>query len=294
MVNIFDIPEELLRTTGEKPGKVVLSDPIKETIGQTFARLLSMYRTQLASWAQTLQTLVVEEKDAAPAENKLFAFKPLSQKKQNELVTKRARDIRQRLIWIAERNFAAPGQKLEIKDNFPPQFNVDREQGDEFDPAAFWAYLENTYGGQKGIDAANTQTAEKLIEAFWLKRSQKMEVKGGYVTLSRSVSLDSLDKKYGKIKLCYHSQESIRKCCLFLGQFCVWADLPGEAHDLNHLAGVFDNYDYRLESRKQYKCGLGNVVIVTFQSSFEFRLSKELASRLQLFIGTYAPHALKD
>ena len=290
--NIFN---DLFDGTVSKTGEVNPPTPIKkpETVGEVFARLLAHYRMQLTLWAQTLSALATEENSVAKTDSYMLAFKPMDKSSLEDQVKERAQAIRQRMIWIAQKEFAAPGQKLSIPNDFPEKFEISRESN-EFDPAAFWAYLEQQYGGEKGRELAYAQCAKAVVDAFRISKSEKMEMKAGYVVLSRSVYIDSIDKKFGKTRLHHGARQSLAECANALAQFAIWANRPLLGNDLKTFADHIWRSNDSLVSREQTVCGNKEIVIVAFQTRYEFRIQRGLASQLQIFIGMYAQSALRD
>lgn len=265
-------------------------------IGQRFELLLTKYEAGYRAWVEMLGEMSAEELRIIPCESYMQAIRTPDASDTETNINKVARDIKERMIRYAEKKFAPPGQSLNIdRMELPDQFHIERRDERRFAPSAFWKYLEKQYGGSAGEDLAWKQAAEEVVKAFNLCRSDKVETKGGYVILRDSIIIDSTDKKFfNKIKPCYHSQESIRECCRALGRFAAWAGLYEVEKDLEEVASHFCFHHYQIESRKQFKCGNGEIVVVTFQTNFEYRLSLDTASQLQLFIGTYAPNSMRD
>ena len=280
-------------TTGEQVvAPIHRSKP--ETIGEVFARLLANYRMQLVLWSQALSALASEEEKVTKAESYMLAFKPMNDAEVTNSVRERSQEIRQRLVWLAEKEFSYPGQKLSIPNDFPEEFEIDRDSSKDFDPAAFWAYLENTYGGEKGREIAFEQGANAVVNAFSISKSAKVEMKAGYVILSRSVSIDSFDKKWGKTRLHHSSRQSLATCANSLAQYAIWANRTLLGIDLRKFAEHIWRSNDSLVSREQIVCGDKEIIIVAFQSRYEFRIQSDLAKQLQIFIGTYAQAALRD
>jgi hypothetical protein len=269
------------------------SEPsIPPTIGEKFAKLWKDAVAAVDAWATDLARLSSVEQTILHCEEYMAAIKPLDDYDTRKLKEKIADRIRDRIKRYAEQYFAPPGGKLvisndDLSDEFP---EIDRDNFDNFDPAAFWACLEKKYGGDAGQEAAWKQAAQAIVESFSLRQSSPMEQKGGYTVLTRSVWLDDHYKKWNKQNRPSHSsQQCIVECLKALVGFATWADRYALRSDLNELVNMVWTHGYCIESRKQYACGdKGEIVVVTFAKSFEYRIREDVATQLNLFLGTYA------
>lgn len=267
-----------------------------QSIGEHFARIYADYKVTVDAWAADLSRLAAQEKNVLPCENYLQAIRPLDTHDTEDLKSKVAGNIFERIRRHAETVFAPPGQKLTIdSSDLREYFPTDREHVDIFNPAAFWDYLETHYGGKTGQNLAWEQGAQAIINAFNMRRSTALETKGGFVVLRDQVWCDDHYKKFYKTNnLSYSSEQGVAACCNALATFCAWAEKPELEHDLKSLRNIFCTHRFAIESRKQYVCGLGDLVVVTFNKEFEYRLKQDLAAQLNIFIGTYAPNHMRD
>ena len=275
--------------------------PAEETAPLSFA---DTYRKLWRDYRQDLEQRLAKDSELAAIEREAMlrldrsgdamgAFSGPCSYSQEREIREQAEKILERLVWLAEKVFGPAGTRLEIslrevKECFP----ADPNQG-EFDPGAVWEYLEQTYSGQSGEELAWRQVAGELARRFGLNQEdRKVEVKAGAVVLRQHISLDSLDKKYSnQNKLSIYSREAVRELVLpFIG-FARWAELNALATDLNHFAQHWWDWGTKVESRKRFE--LGNekeVLVVTFNTHFEYRLRMDVAEKLQIFIGTYATY----
>lgn len=267
-----------------------------QSIGEHFARIYAEYKKAVDLWATSLSVLFHDEHEILPCESYMQAIKTLDEYDIGQIKAKVAGRIAERLRRHAQKEFAPPGQNLSIDpSDLQEYFPTDREHADLFNPAALWDYLESHYGGNAGEKLAWEQGAKAIIDAFNLRRSDTLESKGGFIILRDSIWCDDFAKKWHKRNTpSYSSQQGIRACCYALATFCAWAEKPELAHDLKCLNNMFSDSHFGIESRKQYVCGTGDLVVVTFNKEFEYRLKQDLATQLNLFIGTYAPNHMRD
>lgn len=269
--------------------------PVVETIGSRFEKLFEDYKAALEAWTSDLARLSSVENVILPGESYWLAIKPPQIFEATKELREVATQMLRRIVGQAEAEFAPPGHKLTIKtDDMPEHLHVDRDEPGRFSPAAVWEYLEKTYSGSAGRELGWKQAAEDVIRAFCMRRSNTVEKKGAFVVLNDSVYVDDFDKKYGRIRLSYSSVESVMACCKALAGFATWAERVDLSHDLMAFAEHCNDRDSRVESRKQYPLGSGDIVVVTFQTNFEYRIREDLAAQLNLFIGTYGAHAMRD
>lgn len=268
---------------------------VAETIGTRFEKLFNDYKAALEAWTNDIARLSSLEYITLPAESYWLAIKPLDEYKTEKKLNEVASQMLTRMLGHAEKTFAPQGHKLSIeKSALPEHLQVDRHSAQQFSPVAVWEHLEKTYGGSAGRELGWKQAAEAVIRAFNMCRSDKVERKGGYVVLNDRVWVDDFDKKYGRIRLSYSSVESVMDCCKSLAGFASWAERADLSQDLMAFAAHCNDRDSRVESRKQYPLGNGDIVVVTFQTNFEYRIREDLAAQLNLFIGTYGAHAMRD
>lgn len=280
-------PEITASTTSQINGQPTAVLP---TLADKFAAVWKEYQSSVDRWATQRFQLSSLEQDVLHCEDYMAAIQPLSKHDVQELKSTVASRIRERIKRYAEERFAPAGGSLtidnsDIEDRFPTH----REHCIDFDPVAFWSYLENKYGGNAGEELAWRQAAQAIYSAFNLQYSKGVETKGGYAILRRHVWIDDINKKYhNRNTLSYGCQQSVRDCCHALAGFATWAERDGLVHDLNHLQRLFCGYGFDIQSRKKYECGdKGEVVVVTFTKCFEYRLREDVAAQLNLFLGTY-------
>ena len=259
------------------------------TIGEKFAQLFAGYLAAVEAWASDLSRLSALEQIILPCESYMAAMHCLDAYDADKLRQKAANDIRGRIIRHAEKRFAPTGGTLSIDQHeCDKAFPVERDSASDFDPAAFWSYLEKKYGGSVGQEIAWRQAAGAVVSAFNLRDDKPVQSKGGYVVLTRRIWLDDLDKKYGKNRLSYSCTESVSDAIKALIGFASWNERSDLGRDLRDLRSHFLDRSYNVESRKRYDCGEnGEVVVVTFQTSFEYRIREDVAAQLNIFVGTY-------
>lgn len=261
-----------------------------QSIGARFDDLLNRHVAAYAEHAMKMRELAGLEQAILRSEDYMAAVKPLDEDDLRDHRKKLAVGLRQRLVRHAEEIFAPAGRKLSIdEDELTDKFDFDKDDPAAFSLTAIWDYLEQTYGGQAGVDRAWQQAAAELISALHLKHHNEVVRKAGRVIITLSVYLDSIDKKSGKNNLSYGSCESVVKAALTLRGFANWCQNSALATHLGELAEHFSYMRNRgFESRKQLVCGDDQeLIVVPYQNKFEFRLSEACATQLQLFLGTY-------
>lgn len=198
------------------------------------------------------------------------------------------------MIRRAERAFAPPGGRVSI-DFYDVETALHLGSRDDylrFDPVKAWAHLENTYGGIKGSEMAYRQAAAPIISGFSIKADQPLEIIGGEAVLSRSVYIDSLDKKFShKIRLSYSCSQSLYELCKALSVFARWASDDLLAGRLESFGRHHESHSVQVISRERFP--LGGISVVTFQTRFEFRFSPEMTEKLQEFLSLYGEKFLE-
>jgi hypothetical protein len=157
----------------------------------------------------------------------------------------------------------------------------------DYDPAVLWKALEAQIGGGKGEEKAYQQVAKTLHSNFRIWEDDQVKTVAGAVCLNVRVVLDSFDKKYGRNKLHYGSSDTLNKTMQALSAFAKWASRPALAADLEKHP--FHYFNHEVESRKRYPFGDRELEVISYTNRFEFRVNPELASELQVFIGTFGP-----
>jgi len=272
--------EERQRSEADPP------DEPQSSPGQAYAALLEQYRGVLRS----ADALFREFRRHERAEVKHFAESDW-QTFPVPAILSEARcamhAIRTKLVGLARTRFVPQGVALEIE-----QQDIDRlfPLDERFDPCAIWQYLEQTYGGQAGERLAWQRVAERLRKEFGLcDESQELKRRGGYVLLERKIWIDDFEKKFGKIRLSYGCGEAAWSRLKVLSEFAVWAQRPELARDALESAKHWRGVSSEIESRKRYEMGKeAELVMVTYQTKFEYLLRADVAEDLQIFLGTYA------
>jgi hypothetical protein len=268
--------------------------PEPPTIGEQYANLWASYLQAATDWKITQDDLAKQERafNALVEEAYLGVFPIGKHYDVDREIQKKAGEIRTHLIRAAQHQFAPPGVRLEIDScEVGERFPYDEDKPEAFDPAGIWAWLEATYGGDAGERLAWAQTAKELTSHLRMK-GEAVVIRGGYVVLEKHVYIDSFDKKWGRTRIHHSSGESVSKACAALSEIARWAERIGLSRDLADFGSSWWRGDRTLESRKQYPLGNnGEVVVVTYQNKFEFKLKKDFAEQVQMFMGTYGESA---
>lgn len=281
--------DDEVQTEGSKAEAVA---PIEQPgIGELFTDMFKRYCSLLDKYAADLELLSASELEF-PCVTSSTAISTLHESQIKDFKLATARSIRGRLVFHASRVFAPHGAPLEINTReLEEAIPLDRETLALFDACRIWEFLERKYGAGGGVDEAWRQTAQKIINGFWLKKGENVKQKGNYLALDLRVYIDSTDKKFDKKnRLSYNSRDSAYKLLRDLSCFARWAGRGQLAADLESLSEKYRGYSFSdlLESHKQYVCGeKGECVMVTFTTRFEFRFRLDVGEQLQQFLGTY-------
>jgi hypothetical protein len=227
--------------------------------------------------------------DGRPADNHTFA---VGSRSAEDFIKGLAESRIDSMFAKAIKMFSPDGLSLKIdRDKILSDLGYRNRYGnssvDNFDPAVLWKEIDRLFGGDKGKDQAYAQVAEILHRKFRMAHEDKVKSVAGAVCLNINVYLDSFDKKYGKNKLSYSSADDVSKAMTALAAFAKWASRPQLAIELERHPFGYSSTE--MEPRKRYPFGEREVEIITYTSRFEFRFSMELASELQVFIGSYGP-----
>lgn len=217
-------------------------------------------------------------------------------------VDEKGKKIFDRLVYYAERAFAPPGGKLEIKDHdlrekFIGRFaDRDREEDYEtlkqkamkgwrkFDPAKIWDELDRRYGGNNGVEIGYQQTAKDIISFFRIKTGEAVEVKAGSIVLD--VRVWSERRFQGGMELGNGSQEEIIKGLQNIATLAEWAEDGRAANGLRRFANEIP-HNRQINSRARIQVS-ESITVITYFNRFEFRFAPDFAGKLQQFISTYA------
>lgn len=193
------------------------------------------------------------------------------------------------LIWLASKQFGSDGSEVPIdRNNIHEKLYADEHLSHKtFHADALWELLERTYGGDNGKRLALEKLATEFYRAFGLSRQDKVEVKGGYTIINLHAYCDSFDKKYGRNRLSYSSQESLVSAFRLMAQVMNWASLDDLAEA---IVGFAKDLSYRddLVSRARFNLGdKSEVIVITYLNRFEVRMNQQVAEQVQIFLGNY-------
>jgi hypothetical protein len=220
----------------------------------------------------------------------LFSYKHELYESLREIAT----SIIHRLVRLAEQHLGGQSQLKIESEKYKTEFTreVDRDVDfaesklNKFNPMSVWEAIQAEYGEGKGEEKGLSQAAKNIINCLDLREGDTMTMKSGYYTLDLSMYLDSFDKKYGKNRYAYSSRDSFIMLIKAFEVFLGWADSYDSAIGLKRYMYKICDYHAQVESRKKYVCG-DNFMFITFNNRIEFRLTKELGEKLQVFLGLY-------
>lgn len=275
---VFENPSHIMPSTHSESEDM---EPQQETIGETCSRTWKQFQETFARHVRELRELNQGEVS--------FIDVPSDYNIHQTLETAAAK-LMSGLILHASRIYAPVGTSLEIDSNaVTRRFPINSNAFADFNPAAIWQYLEETYGGNAGETETWRQTAKGISDAFFRAMRSEVVRKGNFVVLEKSVYLDSIDKKFsGKNKLSYSCCGSLYDAFRHLSAFARWAERHHLAGDLNCAGNDYYRSHSEIESRKQYPMGVnGEIVVVTYHNKFEFKVRADVAEQLQIFMGMY-------
>lgn len=286
---------ELLKTDSNSvPMSVAMSaEPISEesqaNLGTQFKVLLDVYCSTIDAYIEALTVLQGMEKEI-PCKEYISALDIPASYEVEKWKRKAAERVMRRLVVHAQEVFAPGGAGLTIDENpVQERFPIDRD-GDlsKFNPAAIWDYLEENYGGKAGQNHAWSQAAETIFKELSLERADKVQRKGEYLVIDRSVYTS---KRYsGGMELGHHTADGMRKLFEALVAFASWADKSVLRADL---------YQFRMQklaaweppvvSRERFGFGVNSLdmVLITYFNRFEYRFRQPIAEKLQIFLATF-------
>ena len=268
-----------------------------ESCGAVVRRAWENYLSALCEYQDKLRAINADFANANPP-SECETVSIATPYKLLELKEEVARGLRARLIECAVRDFAAPGMKLQIDDKaleaaMPIVHRRNRPADDNtytfvvFDPEADWAWLERRYGGNKGKKESLRQVSAALAKAFsFFDKPQVM--KSGYAVFGIGVYMDSVFPG----KLHYRSADEVRAAFQALRGFAVATDrLMLRAGLEQWLHGHSGNIP--VTSRETFRFGDRHteLLVVTYQTRFEFRLRADAAEAVQMFLGSHLQRA---
>lgn len=195
--------------------------------------------------------------------------------------------------------FAAPGTQLPIRDeDFIDQVYRAAGRGTpyrtfnpEFLPSKVWAALAARYAGTGAADSLRT-AAGKLVVFFRLGRNPDVRQLLGAVDIAVRITTED-NRRWGRegFRLCFNASYEVRHLPALLRPFLLHA-YPGDsatpAAVLTAALEIAQGLDqHTLLSRARF--GNEHLAATVFSNSIRYRFSVDLATRLQEFIGEYAP-----
>lgn len=271
---------------------LLFPDPEESSPGQKLAKVWRVYIETMVAHQKGLNEVRTLERSLFPGmEDYRYSVGGMSERDLEKSLGETAKDMRMRLSWLAARQFAPPGGSLEIDDDalaeaFPVDHYTDLAKLHDFDPAAVWAWLETRYGGQAGERLAHEQLAKRFRSAFGIDRRDEIVTRGGYVILSKTVWTETWS---GKVNLSYGCVQTLQQGFLAMSEIASWAGRDQLAHDLYAHGSRNISTSTPITSREKFGFGEqgAEVQMVTFKTSFEFRVRLDFAEQVQVFLGTY-------
>lgn len=185
-----------------------------------------------------------------------------------------ARSAADRLARLAEQVFPVPIGTLRI----------DRCALPDLDPIDLWQWLTETYGGGKAAVLAYAPLAKEFVSALRVSREDEMRMVTGkfsfkkYIDCSKGGALD------------YHSARDLKIIMEGLITIATWAGIWGE-EETKVMRALIAETNY-LERMRRVRTEIGSsLLIVPCFSSWDFRLSPELAEKVQIFLSEHGAFA---
>ncbi len=192
---------------------------------------------------------------------------------------------RSMLIFVAQHFSPSQQVPVDIDEMLLRSFHP-YESG-PFQPEALWRALESKYGRNQASESVYQEVARTLINSFSLSANQVPITKGGYIQLSTSISLDALDKAYGKKRISTFFDERLRNLQNALSTFFHWADLKEEMNTFNHIfQEKITCHSAEIVSGKKHVVS-NNLYLATFNTSIRFMVSGHVGALLSAFLQQY-------
>jgi len=219
-----------------------------------------------------------------------------------------ALSIVEELAELAVKSFSPASAKIEIdiqdlvsEINFPDSGDLPNWkriwkenpcQLKDFDPVAVWNHLERKYNNSSSKNDAIAGIARTIAHSF-ATHSQLPAMKAGKVCFSMTVWLDDIAKEFRKQnKLSFESKRNIVGVLTAMHSFFIHDE---DVHNAALCMGAINKWqnDYAFSSRESTELDGSGSRLVCYLSKFEFQLSRDTASRLQVFMEFYAPGSTK-
>jgi hypothetical protein len=175
--------------------------------GVIYAALFEEYRQKVNGFHFSMRDLKTREQASMGLDDYSCSFG--SEVDAERVIGMAQEKIFRQLIYAAQKQFAPPGGLLSIDEFATKRVCGMYNTENRLDFVKVWAYLEETYGGDRGVEEAWRQAAKALGKEFGLSRDTAVEVRGGKTILHIRIYIDSFDKKNGKNKISYTCCERI-------------------------------------------------------------------------------------
>ena len=209
------------------------------------------------------------------------------------------------LIQIARRRFAPAGVVLDISQHkvleavgmsrWSEDYHRQSRRGKPAEDIAsppvdldkIWHYLETTYGGDAGIEAAHRQNAAMIISQFNLSAETEMKRTASSVSCFKRIyaSLKTYGSDAGRYDFGHSSRDWLLD--LFRGLSCAfeWSEMDQLSIDLAPARHTICTYDFTFKSRE--KVCFAGLEVIFFKEQMEFKFSHAAAAKLMLYLGTF-------
>lgn len=206
------------------------------------------------------------------------------------------------LFKLAEQRFAPTGGTLEIDRSETLAALGMRNWSDEYDRRnrrdsstvippvdldKIWSFLEATYGGDAGIEAAHRQNAAFIIKQFRLAEDTEPKRTSSSVVISRRTYVTKIE--YGANKGRYEAGSGTREELfkLFKGLACAfeWAGMDQLSIDLAPARHQVCDYYFNFKPRESVS--FTGLEIIFMKENWDYKFSHAAAEKLMLYLGTY-------
>jgi len=162
---------------------------------------------------------------------------------------------------------------------------------ERFSPVAVWDALESEYGGEIGSNIIYSEAAVSLVREFGLHRESPSVSARGFTLLD--ITVWSEDRHGSEVRLGYNSRERMRTLCGALHVLAQYSDRADLLQGVDTFRQWSQDWKSSFHSRQRVSLAC-DLIIVMYQSRFEFQLGPDLTRALQVFVSLYAADLFKE
>jgi hypothetical protein len=255
-----------------------------------FAALWQKTESDINAHYETMLANAKREQEIRGCENHYSILDPSDHVRKKE-IRDLARGFMRVLYGHAERHFAPVGGSLTIdREPIDEALGLDGRPED-LNVEALWNAIEEEYGGQKGVEASNSQMAAVLVHRFNLDSATAVKTVKGCMKLSMCIFVAEYERRGDGVgTLRTNSLDWVRSTFTALSTFALWGERRDLAQQLrNHPWSTIHGAKSQILTKERLTFGTSEIEVVIQKKAFEFIFSKEVGEELQVFISSYCP-----